>query len=305
MVRHSHDILRLFRDRGIQYSAQNSRGFVQLHCPKCGGDRLGFNSESSSFYCWLCRKMPFSRTVAQLLNTTEIEAWKILEKYRGSISYCKKEEKKRGGAQELKYPKYIGLMAASHRNYLKKRGLDPDQVVSEFGQVYGMPPHAPFLANTIIAPLYYEEEAVSWQARSIVSTCPKARRYCTCRPEDEIIWHKELVYGMDSVPGDMFVAVEGLFDVWKCGPGAIHTFGTSWLDKQAALLARKFRKGYVMYDAQGSADPNGIAQRAGRALAAALAGLGLEMAVVDPQDAKDPGDWPLDKARGFMRELGF
>jgi hypothetical protein len=206
-------------------------------------------------------------------------------------------------ADILEYPEYTDKLLDSHIKYLADRGLDAAQVQREFGAIYGTPPHAPNLPNRIVVPLYLKGNAVSWQTRSIHPACEKAYRYLTCPPDKEVVWHKSIAYGMDSVRGDSVIVVEGLFDAWKLGPGAIHVFGISWLEAQVKTLAARFKNVFIMFDAKGPDDPNGKAQASGLRLARALSGLGISASVVDPQDSKDPGDWPLAKARSIRKEL--
>jgi predicted transcriptional regulator len=299
-----YDILRLFRDRGVSFDSPNTRGFATLQCPKCGGDRLGYSPEMQFFSCWLCKGLPFARTLAGILKVQQSEVWKALEPYAGKGVVIRKAEKVRGGAAELVYPQYTGKLQANHIAYLRKRGLDAEQVIEEFGMIYGIPGHAPKLANHIVAPLYLDGEAVSYQCRSIVPTCPKEKRYWTCPPLQEKIWHKSILYGLDQVPGDTAVVVEGLFDCFKAGFGAVHCFGVSFLPAQVLVLAKRFKKVFVAFDSKGPSDPKGLAQRAGRELAEALSGLGVEAAVVDI-GAKDFGDLPLSEARSIMADLGM
>jgi len=256
----------------------------------------------------MCKGLPTADTVAGLLNVSIGEALRQLEAF--PLFYVpgeREEERPRGGASALAFPKYARPLerdGTAWRYLALRRGLDPDRVRAEFGEQYETPGHAPELPNRLIAPLYIGGAAVSWQARAMAPNCPKPMRYHTCPPDREVVYHKSTVYGLDAVRGDTGVVVEGLFDCWKLGPGAVHTFGVSWLPAQLAVLAKRFRRLFVMYDSKGEADPLGDAQRQGRMLAEAASLLGVEAYAVDAENAKDPGDLPLEEARSLMKELG-
>ena len=297
------NIEKLFDDCGVPHESMNRRGVVSLACPKCGSsDNLAWISKRGYFRCWSCGVLPLVSTLSQLTGLLAPAVVQLLKKYQVR-QIESKEVTPQGGAQHLEYPDCTGALLSSHISYLKKRGLDPDQVQSEFGMIYGTPAHAAELPNRLIAPLYLKGDAVSWQARSIHPACDKKYRYHTCPPAQEVIWHKETLYGLDQVPGDMCAVVEGLFDCWKLGPGAVHCFGTSWLDAQMYELATRFKRVVVMFDAMGPDDPQGKAQASGRRLAEALAGLGVVAAIADIESSKDPGDMPIEEARALMREI--
>lgn len=304
-----YDLQRLFEKYGVPCGDVNRRGWLPVGtCPKCGGsDRLAWHPGRQRFYCWMCKGQDTVETVAFLLGQPVGNAFRLLQDY--PLFYVAGEEDKerpKGGAVKLTLPAQAEPLRSgdSAGRYLVRRGLDPDQVTAEFGQQYRTPGYAPNLPNRLVAPLYYEGEAVSWQARSVLKDCPKPLRYHTCPPELEVMYHKSLVYGLDSVRGDTAVVVEGLFDVWKLGPGAVHTFGVSFLPAQVGLLAKRFKRLFVMYDSKGEEDVLGLAQRQGLALAQAVSLLGVEAYQVDAESAKDPGDLSVGEARNVMRELG-
>jgi len=299
-----YDLERLFSDNAVPHTSANRRGWVTLDCPNCGGvGRLGWHQQRQMFFCWMCKRLPFDRTLKQVSGRSLQELAGLLERYKGWVEVGEENERPKGGAAVLKFPAYTSALIGSHKRYLKERGLDYEQVIAEFGEIYGTPGYAPLLPNRLVAPLYLDGQAVSYQARNILKECPKARRYHTCPPEEEIVYHRSTVYGLDACRGMSCVVVEGLFDVWKLGPGAVHTFGVAWLPAQLLTIAKRFKRVFVMYDSKGEDDPRGLAQRAGKELAAGLAGLGVDAATIDPEDAKDPGAWKLEDARRIMHEL--
>lgn len=304
-----YDLDILFTRYGVPHDEPNHRGWVELDCPECGGvGRLGWSPAGQCFKCWLCGMLPLYETLAALLGVPIGGVKALLDGCEVKGAFGPAEiQKPRGGAASLVYPVTAGPLQGNHIAYLRRRKLDPAQVEQEFGKQYGTLEHDPLLPNRLVAPLYYQGKAVSWQARNIHTKCPHALRYHTCPPEQEVTYHKDLVYGLSTAVqrGRTGVVVEGLFDVWKCGPGAMHTFGTAWLPAQLLLLAASFKRVYVMFDSKGPADPLGLAQQQGQRLAEALSLLGVEAFNVDPESAKDPGDWEYSEARSAMAEFGI
>ena len=303
--RQAYDVDTLLRRKGIAVET-NSRGWSELDCPFCKLPHLGWSQTRQVFFCWYCKKHPIRETVAKLLNVSLPEVGRLLKEAEiapglNDPRLIHAREEHVPNALKLTYPRYAAPITERGKNYLRRRGLDWRQVQDEFSTLMETPPYAQpaIMALRLVAPLIKDGREVSWQGRSMRDDCDKAFRYMTCPKELEVVFHKSVVYGMDQAqPFGKAVVVEGLFDVWKLGPGAVHTFGTSWSQAQLASLST-LKQVFVMFDSEAGA------QRAGRELAAALAGLGVRVSLIDPEDAKDPGEWPLDKARSVMRELGF
>ena len=74
-------------------------------------------------------------------------------------------------------------------------------------------------------------------------------RYITCPTKYEIIEHKHILFGHpDTFKQDTCIVVEGVFDVFRFGVGAVATFGIKYTQEQLKLLSTMFSKVYVMYD---------------------------------------------------------
>jgi hypothetical protein len=227
--------------------------------------------------------------------------FQLLEKYNTTTQRSYQlDQPDRVVPDALKWPDGIGELSPSHIAYLRRRGLDPDEIVNLWHPLGTTGAAASLYANRIFAPLYFQGRVVSWQGRSIRDDCPDDFRYETCPKKDELVPCKSIVYGWDYVQEyKRGVVVEGLFDVWKLGPGAMHTFGISWCRSQAKLLAELDWIG-IAFDAEPEA------QRQARALAEEIAGLGKAVELIDWEtEYKDAGETEVEVARQFMKDLGF
>jgi hypothetical protein len=186
---------------------------------------------------------------------------------------------------------------------LRTRGFDTEELVKlwdvkSIGCLGGM------YANRILMPTVLDGVPVSWQTRTVKGESVQGK-YLTAPPSHEAVFHKTLVYGMDYAKrAGMAVVVEGVMDVWKLGPGAVHTFGVQWGDGQVKMLA-ELERVFVMYDNEEDVLKRREVRKSARALAYALTGLGVEVECVWLDKYHDAGDMPLHKARRLMSGLGF
>ena len=146
----------------------------------------------------------------------------------------------------------------------------------------------------IVIPAYFEGKMISWTTRDYSGKA--AVRYMSCPTSQEIIPHKDIVYGFDLVPGNHAVCVEGPMDAIKMGAGAVATFGIAFRQSQINLLA-SFHKITLIYDNSDDA------QRSADNLGEQLNGLGVDVESILIKDYKDPGEMPLDEARQLMKEI--
>ena len=100
--------------------------------------------------------------------------------------------------------------------------------------------------HRIIAPIYFKGNMVSYQARIPIdgSDLP----YKACKEENEIIHHKNILYGLDLAKALDVVLVEGITDAWRMGPGAVASFGIKMKMSQILLLAEHFKFIHIMFD---------------------------------------------------------
>lgn len=211
------------------------RGWINFDCPYCGkGTRkwhMGFRERYGYVNCWKCGRHRLAPTVALLLNIHTSQTAKLLKDiYRERDASNTLDEVARPG--HLQLPPRIGEMAAAHRNYLEGRQFDPDELKQLWGlQGIGI---ASRCAWSIFIPIHYHGRMVSWTTRKIGD---QSAKYINAKPEEESMPAAELLYGEDYCRHAVCV-VEGPADVWRIGPGAVATLGTSFSRDQVLRLAQ-------------------------------------------------------------------
>lgn len=91
------------------------------------------------------------------------------------------------------------------------------------------------LSWRIYIPIHYQGEVVSWTTRAIGKHVQP--RYLSAGPEQESVSHKSILYGGDYVRNAVIVC-EGPTDVWRIGPGAVATLGTSYSRSQMLEISK-------------------------------------------------------------------
>lgn len=227
-------------------------GWVQFDCPFCSPNthryRMGYNVATRAVNCWMCGRHNLPETLLNLGCKSLREAIRLSKGLP-----IERGVEKRLSAGKLTPPKGIGPLKGRHRQYLKGRGFNPDEIVDLWGvQGIGI---ASKYRWTLYIPIYLYGEVVSFTTRQLHDD---GIRYCTASPEEERVHHKELLYGSDYCR-DTVVILEGPTDVWNFGPGAVCTFGTQWTEAQLRELV-KFPNRVVIFD------PEAGAQRRAREL---------------------------------------
>jgi len=192
--------------------------------------------------CWRCGRKDLRETLHLLLNCTKAQlATALKELPRGASTPQKPVSGIEPGI--LKLPRGLMGLGKPHIAYLKDRGYtraEIDELVYQWGlQATGpVAKHRKInMAWRLFIPFMYNDKVVSWTTRSIMRTVKQ--RYLTASKADEVYFHKHLLYGSDWVSRfKPIVVVEGIFDVWRIGRGAVALFGTRWSREQVLAIAR-------------------------------------------------------------------
>ena len=251
------DITQLYQDYSISHATEGHRhcspGWIHTACPFCTGNpglHLGYNFSDDYFICWRCGWQPVSKTIAKLLNINEKAAKQLIKQYGGHYQVPKPKVKIRAKAHKL--PSGVTDLTSSHKQYLRGRGFDPDQLEREWGLVSTGPISQLdeiSYKHRIIAPIYWNGERVSFQGRDATGKHPK--KYMTCPKDRELIHHKEILYGKQSEWGSTGICVEGITDVWRLGTASFATFGIKYTPKQLRLVAKSFTRVFILFDPEG------------------------------------------------------
>jgi len=250
-------------------------GWIQIrHCPFCGSDNfhLGWNLQANFASCWRCGGHHGPKVLAAL-GLPAREASAIFHHVEHGAAPIKRERAR----VSLKEPARRGPLGPSHQRYLLKRGYDPDQI-SRIWDVEGIG-LAIRLSWRLYIPIIFRGRRVSWTTRAIGRGV--AQRYISASSDEEVMNHKELVYGLDFCHHSVVVC-EGPLDAWKIGPGAGALFGTAFTTAQTRTLIAIPRR-FICFDS--SPDAQERAKELCHQLAC-FPGVTENLLI----DAKDPGE---------------
>ena len=277
--------------------ANYREGWINVTCPFCADHsfHLGLNESSGYANCWRCGWHPTDKVVAKLTGVTLSKARILMREYKGFVRKAK-EVKRKVRAKAHKLPSDTEALKSRHKKYLASRGFDPDYIEHEWG-VLGTGPLSKLdkvsYKHRILAPIYWDGERVSFQARDI--TGKHKLKYMACPEERELIKHKHVLYGKQSGWADTGIIVEGITDVWRLGTKAAGTFGIDFTSKQVRMIAKHFSRVIIIYDDEPQA------QRQAATLQAELAFRGVEAVIETIQG--DPGSLTQKQANTLVRRI--
>lgn len=273
------DYIKLFKDYRIPYSTTVNRGWVNCNCPYCDTKKdsfnLGINPVEDYGNCWKCGGHEINEVLALLLNVSVKDVPDIIKPYKGTSSLLPSVSTRKALKSSLSLPS--DTFTSKERKYLKSRDFDPDFLHEKYGVVGGgITGRWKF---RIIIPIYYNNQLVSWTARSIFSKNElkemEIPRYKNLSIEESVINPKDIFFNLDNSRGDTVVLMEGTFDVMRFGDSFICSLGTQLTQKQIELLSKRFNKVYIMFDNEKEA------QEKARKFGMQIASMGLEVEVVD------------------------
>lgn len=281
---------------------------IRCPCPGCQdhSNHGGFNTITGGYRCWKCNGTYPAQAIAWAAHITVHEANKLIAQFTlgPNVVPVRPEPV---FAKTLEMPG--GPLTDLHRNYLLKRGLDPEFLVRHYGiQGTGLFVRwnkTDYSLRIIIPIKDPAGRVVSFQARDITNH-PDKIRYLACPPELSLANAKCLVYGADLAwHRDSVVVVEGVFDAWKLGPGAVATFGTGMRPEQLVMLAHWKRVTFFF-------DPESEAQKHADEYAHVVAMYGSEVEVAFEDfgtapngDKRDLGDLTPHELTRIRSELGL
>ena len=248
------DLITFYRDHGISFLTEGHKhcrpGWVNVPCPFCSGNpgyHLGYEIAANYYYCWRCGWHPLVETIGKLLNISNEESFRLLQPYKHLIpDHVFKDPPKK---EVFKLPSNAEPLSVQSRNYLERRGFNPDQLINEWdimstgpiSQLDGISYN-----HRILMPIYWEGKRVTFQTRDITNKHPM--KYLACPKHREIIHHKHLIYGKPEGWRSTGICVEGITDVWKVGVRSFCTFGIEFTNQQVRLIAKTFDRIIIAFD---------------------------------------------------------
>lgn len=289
------DLEKLCTVAGIPFKTSGdhhcSEGWIQLQCPYCrdGKYHLGWNIASQQFNCYACGSHSTIKVLSLLLNKQPSYVYSYVQRFLLDKSQI--VTRKRESARECKLPAGSNSLTRRHKKYIQNRGFIPEKL-EELYNIKGTPAYAPIGARVVI-PIYCDGILISWTARSVTDTDP---RYLICPKNKEAMSNRSVLYGW-QYGMKMAVVVEGIFDAWRLGPGAVATMGLGFSPEQVELLST-LNKVYILFDNDKPARKRSM-DMAERLI------LLTDVSVLELSGYHDPAEVPQKKADKWMKELGF
>jgi len=226
-------------------------GWVQYDCPHCspgsGAFRMGLRVAFGYFNCWLCGRVDTARTIALL---TRCDLRTAIELSRSATRTSPVDVVLPGSGTYR--PPTNQKRLREHAEYIRSRNIDP-ATAARVWNVSGTG-HDSDCPWRIVLPIFRNDVAVSWTARSIGTS---SLRYLSAPPDRESFPHRNWLYGLDFARGSVIVT-EGPLDAMRIGPGAVATMGTSWNVAQLALI-RRYPRRVVCFDNETDAQKRAVA----------------------------------------------
>lgn len=302
------DAVKFYQDYSIQYISSGHKharpGWVQIKCPFCTGNpgwHLGFCTDDSNafanrYICYRCGSHSISSVIKEIVSCSWHRAMTILNEYSNDLvirSTVKSNVQIRRNTK-LELPLGTKEMGPRHKNYLASRNFDPDKL-EYIWSLKGTGPIGEY-CHRIIIPIYFQNVLVSYQGRDITGLCEEQDKYRDCHKENEIISHKQILYGLDKIKKEIVLVVEGAADAWRMGEGCVATFGIKFKMAQAAIL-NQFKRVFILFD------PEEQAQSQARKIQALCSSTDVEL--IEWQGEEDPGEMSQDDADHLMKYLGI
>lgn len=292
------DIKQILDDYNIHYDTEGKntqRGWINVNCPFCEdpSNHGGFNLSGQYYNCWQCGAKKLDRALSSILESDLWQTRKIMDEYETGL-VIKQDPKKTPKANQIEFPKGTISIKSSHRIYLLDRDYTPGEI-ERIWYIKGTG-HLGNYKHRIIIPIYLNNKIVSFTSRDI--TGKAILRYKACAIEDEVIHHKHICYGSDYIRNRRAIIVEGPLDVWRIGPGAIATFGTSFTPQQILFISEIIDEAFILYDRG--------AEKEAKKLYYNLTGLIKHVEIVSlPGKYKDPGEMKRKDVNILKKSLNF
>lgn len=290
------DIPAILKDFSISADPNVNPGWLNVSCPFCKDHGLhgGFNLEGQYFHCWKCGGHSLKSALRQLLRLDEKAYRDFIVPYSTELLIRARLNKKTPKAKKVILPG--SELNPAERNYLKRRGFDPDFLVEKY-QICGGGIAGEW-RNRIIIPLIFGGRVVSFTSRAISKK--REPRYLTLSVEASIIDPKAIFYNLDNAKERRVCILEGPFDVFRMGDNFICNFGTIITEAQISYLSTYYDEVVFLFD------PEPEAQEKARKYAERLSVIGnVDVSIIDTEMDCDPGDLSEKQAIKLRKAIGF
>jgi DNA primase len=209
-------------------------------------NHLGINLQSKVFSCFKCAEKGNAIKLIQTIDGCNVKtAFNTIREYSGDAFIPREKHYQ----SKVKFP--LGTsknFSTQHLSFLENRRYEAQTVIKQY-DLYTTGPVGDY-KHRLLIPIFIKNRIVSFVGRDI--TNQSKIKYKNSSEQYSIKDVKQCLYNMDSIIRDKAVVVEGIFDAWRIGNGAVATFGTKYTREQLRLL-KGLKQVFVMYDEDASA----------------------------------------------------
>lgn len=293
------NILDYFNERGIVYARHGkniggSGDWAGLqHCPFCGDNsfHLGIHLQSKALKCWRCGRHNLFDFILKTENCSKAEVFKILAPFQTGNQELITYQRPVYNNKSVELPEECHDLDDSHKNYLASRNFDPDEIEKKY-KVKGTSFYGKW-AFRLIIPVYENNKLMTFTSRDI--TDQQTERYKSCPASKEVCSIKSLLPYRDTVKATG-VIVEGCFDAWRIGGGAMPVMGIEYTPQQLQKL-KGISRLFILFDSEPQA------QEQAQKLAYEASIYVPEVVNLSIPEYKDPASIPPDEIPHLRREL--
>jgi hypothetical protein len=285
--------IQFLKDFHIRYSVSGpnvSQGWIGTSCPFCRdhSDHLGIHLQTSAMSCWRCGRHSNVEYVTIVLGIPRSEAKSIYSRYLTKVLHHNNAN------VTVQYASYVALPDPVFTN-IEELYLDKRMLTSYHKKTYDLRGGGIIgeWAFRIVIPICYNEMIVSATGRNIFDVKPK---YYSLDPSKSIMNLKHLFLGMDLIPKETVIVVEGPIDAIRGGPGFVASFGSNLSDEQLLLL-REYDTIYFIRDSDRAGD-NFVKEAYNLS---SICTKSIE--VIKLEGYKDVGEMPEDEIVDLRKEL--
>lgn len=288
------DILKYLDSRSIPYSYSGnnvSSGWIGINCQFCldHSNHLGINLRSKAFSCFKCAEKGNAVKLVCAIDGCSVPTALSTMKEFGDGTFVPREKHYQS---KVKFPMGTTKMfSGAAISFLESRRYDAEAVITKY-DLYLTGPLSDY-KHRIIIPVFVNNRIVSFTGRDI--TGQSGSKYRNSSEQYSIRDVKQCLYNMDHVYRNRAVVVEGIFDAWRIGDGAVATFGTKYTREQLRLL-KGLKQVFVLYDS----DAYSIAEKLAYDLTAFVPQVEiLKLSEGDPDNLTD------DDVRALRKDLNL
>jgi len=251
------DIREVLDDLNIYYSESGknvSDGWIGVTCPWCddGSNHLGIRLDAGTCSCFKCGQ---SGTIIKYLADELGSFNKAIQVLGDAVPLELKsfEESERARAIKVELPKEAKRQISKyHAGYLNSRGFDYEELTDKYN-LHFCGPYGKW-ANRIIVPIMKNYRLITFTSIDISDEV--FIRYKHLQDELSIIPIKQHLFGLEFTNKHSIIVVEGIFDMFRIGDGAVCTFGTKITSEQKKILS-KYSTVKIVFDGDEAGQING------------------------------------------------